>query len=380
MQIEAALASAAVWDDAGSLWEALQTRLKGHSLTRAAFEAVLSSRTPQPHVPDDAPVWEREHLQSFLEADRREDWVALGKLAQAFQRLPCPDLCARQATLALSVLDWPRLVRLADKTQGWLQGHLLMASLPLADALRLATASRSDHMRFTALERLVGREVRNLLPEEVIPLRNLLLVLAKDENNWPNWLSLCNRYPVRHPHIQVALGLALARGDGKAFQAYISSIYLSGSDADGRECVSRCLAVFRSQAGITRRRTLWRMAFERWDTWDFAAAEKRELTALARSALDYGAVGWLIEGVGRERSTDLDKTFEEALRALDMQWHASLTLAISAFHRLVSRHQVLAHARDHLGEGFDWLPGPSIHLPAAAKDRFIQQRYHWNDP
>lgn len=380
LRIEAALASAAVWDDAGSFWEAARHRLERCRSTMAAFEIVLRHRAVRSHVPHNAPVWEREHLQTLQEAEWAGDWARLGEKAQAFRRLPRPDLSAQQATLALALLDWPRLVRLADKIETWFQGHLLLSPLALADAVRLATASRSGHVRFTALERVVRREARDLSAHEEAALRNLLVVLAKDENGWPGWLAICNHYPLRHPHMQAALGRALARGGVRAFQAYVESISLSTSDSESRECVTRCLSVFRARAGAERRCALWRKVFERWQAWDFAASEKRALTAVARSALDYGVVGWLVEGEPREQSADLERSFEQSLRALDMQWHDSLSAAVSSFHRAISRYQVFAHAGSRSAGDPNWLPGPSIYIPTAAADGFVQRRYGWNDP
>lgn len=378
-RIEAALASVAAWNLDGCFWEAVQSRLQGCRLTIAALEIVLRGRAAQAFVPDDAPVWEREHLRAMQEAERMGHWDELGEKARAFPQLPHPDLGAQQATLALSVLDWPRLVRLANRSDGWLHCHLIMAPLPLAEVLRLATASENGFARFAALERVAYREKRDLLPQEESALRDLLIVLAKDANDWPLWLSLCNRYPVRHPHMQAAFGRALARSDGPALEAYIESISLGTSDGDMRKNVTRCLSVFRREARIDRRLTLWRAAFDRWQKWNFAESdEQKMLTGVVRSALDYGVVGWLVEGEFQRAFADPERSFEKELRTLDMQWHASLSSAIADFFRLISRHQVFAHATAVKKGDEGWLPGPTIHFPAAASDAFVQERFHWN--
>lgn len=379
LRIEAALASVAAWNAYGGFWEAVRPRLQGRHLTIAALEIVLRGRALQTHVPDNAPIWEREHLSAMQEAERARDWVDLRERARAFERLPHPDLGAQQATLALALLDWPRLIGLANRSESWLHSHLLMMPLPLADALRLAVGSGNGYARFAALERVAYREVRDLRPQEAAALRNLLIVLAKDTNDWPRWLAICNRYPVRHPHMQAALGHALARSDGPALQAYVESISLDTSDSDTRANVTYCLSVFRVRAGVARRLALWRVAFERWQTWDFARNEGQNLTSLARSALDYGAVGWLIEGRPQMLLADLERSFANDLRSLDMRWHASLSTATSDFFRLVSRHQILAHATRRSAIDTDWLPGSYIDLPAAANEEFIQRRYQWND-
>ncbi|MCA0343182.1 MAG: hypothetical protein LCH99_26070 [Proteobacteria bacterium] len=379
LRIEAALASVAAWNVDGGFWETVHSRLQGCRLTIAALEIVLSSRAPQALVPEDTPVWEREHLDAMQEAERAQDWAELGERARAFQQLPRPDLGAQQATLALSLLDWPRLVRLVNRSEGWLHGHLLMAPLPLADALRLATASRNGYARFAALERVAYREVRDLLPQEETALRNLLIVLAKDAEDWPLWLALCNRYPVRHPHMQAAFGRALALSDGPALQAYVDSISLGTSDGDIRANVTRCLSVFRARARAARRLALWRAAFERWEVWDFAIDDDQLLSTLARSALDYGVVGWFVEGKQQMSLSDLEQSFQEELRALDTRWHVSLSSAVSDFFRLLSRHQVLGHAAGCSTGDANWLPDLIVHLPAAVTDAYVQRRYRLSE-
>jgi hypothetical protein len=242
----------------------------------------------------------------------------------------------------------------------------------------LATASGSGHVRFAALERIAGREVRDLSPGEETALRNLLVVLAKDENGWPGWLAVCNHYPVRHPHIQTALGRALARSDESALLAYVDSISLSTSDSGIRECVTRCLSMFRNRANTARRRVLWRSAFDRWQDWNFAANEKQNLIAVAQSALDYGVVGWLVEGEPQVSIANLMGSVDESLRTLDVHWYPSLSAAVSSFFRLISRYQVFAHACSRAVASPDWLPGPNVHVPTAAADTFVRRRYRCN--
>lgn len=375
LRIEAALASTVAWDDAGSFWEAVRSRLSGRRPVLDAFENVVRSRAPNPHVPEDAPVWEREHFRDLQEADHEGDWDRLAERAHAFRQLPHPDPSLAQATRALALLDWPRLIRIADETKSWLLGHMLLRPLPLADAFRLATASVSAHVRFAVLERVVRREKQTLTPDEETALRNLLIVLAKDENAWPHWLAVCNRYPVRNPHMQVALGGALARSGESTSRDYVDSISLDSTDEESRECVTHCLSAFRVRAGLPRRRALWRKTFERWLAWDFGRDKGQGLTAVTRSVLDYGAVGWLIEGEAQQVSLDLDQAFEQELRGLDMRWHASVSAAVSDFFRLLSRQQVLAHARDRSTRDADWLPGPAVYVPAAADDAFTRRRY-----
>jgi hypothetical protein len=378
LKVEAALAAAVPWDYAGCFWTALSPQVQGHPRIMAAFEVVLRSRTPQASLPHNTPVWEREHLHFLQEADKNGDWAELANRAQAFRNLPRLDPGARNATLALVLLDWPRLVRQADQANSWFHAHMLLEPLSLENVFHLATASRSGHVRFTALDRVANREVRSLTTAEENALRNLLIVLAKDESKWPEWLAICSRYPVQHPHIQVALGRALARCREKSLQAYVDSISLSTSETDTRELVTLCLQEFRSRARDNVRLALWQKAFHRWERWNFGVIEDQNLVAIARSAIDYAVVGWLVEGEFQKDKESFEQDFEGKLGILNLQWHRSFGSAISSFFRLISRHQVLAHAFGRTQSDPNWLPGPTTYVPAAAADVFVQRRYRWD--
>lgn len=379
LRLEAALISAALWDEAGGFWEAARPQLGGRRIVVMVLPMVVRSRRPQAQIPPDAPVWEREHLGALQEVEQAHDWARLGELALAFPHMPRLDVAAAQALYGLAALDRPRLIHLIDEVASWMHGDMLLGPLPLGEAIRTSVASMSPLARFAVMERVVRREKRTLTSEEETALRDLLLVLARDRVEWPGWLAVCNRYPVRNPHMQAALGRALARSDEAALQAYVDSIELSTLGGDGRVAVTRCLTVFRGLANARRRRALWRRAFERWRMWDFdVAGRDRNLNAISTTELDYGVVGWLVEGQPSEAAPDPDAEFAHGLRALDRGWHPSITAAISMFFRLLSRHQITAHAGTKSVDDRDWLPGSAVYVPPAASGRYVQRRYHWN--
>lgn len=379
LRLEAALISAAFWDGAGGFWEAARPQLNGRRIVAMVLPAVVRSRIPQTQVPPDAPVWEREHLRALEEVEQTCDWARLGELAQAFPHMPRLDVSAAQALYGVAALDRPKLIRIVDEVESWMHGYMLLGPLPLGEAIRISTASRSPHARFAAMERVVRRERRTLSLEAEAALRDLLIVLAKDLTEWPSWLAMCNRYPVRNPHVQSALGRALARSSDGALRAYVDSIALSTLGGDGRAAVTRCLTVFRSQANARRRRALWLRAFERWREWDFNVADRNSnLNAISTTEIDYAVVGWLVEGESPEAESDPDTEFAQGLHELERGWHPSFTAAISTFFRLLSRHQVAAHAMERSADGDDWLPGSVVYVPPSASNPFMQRRYRWS--
>ncbi|MDP3600146.1 MAG: hypothetical protein Q8R85_03140 [Bosea sp. (in: a-proteobacteria)] len=373
IRLTAALAAIATWDESGGFWNALRDRREQLQTALRGCEVLVRGIRPEPFVPNDAPIWEREHLEALELADRDGNWERLGQKSHAFPHLGQADDVTKQAVLALAELDWLRLVAVAKRVGGWFHGHALLGPLPLEVALRLAGASASDHLRFSVLERLLHREKRPLTPAEETPLRDLLLILAKQEA-WPAWLALINRYPIRSAHFQSVLGRALARSDRSAVEAYVDSVELAGTDEANRQATTRCLETFRKTAGIGRRLVLWRRAFDRWTAWDFQASEDKHLSSIGRSELDFAVVGWLVEGDSRPTMSALEQAFAEDLNALDREWHRSISHVTSRFFRLLSRFQPFAHSCSRSTADPGWVIG-STYYPSATRDALVQAKF-----
>lgn len=293
-------------------------------------------------------------------------------------RCPIPSmhrrfaLCGRLATTVLSF-------SLIKPRTGCKPASL--SPLLLADAFRLATESTSGHIRFAAIERIISRERRSLAASEEDTFKNLFVILARDHTSWSGWLAVWNRYPLRNPHMQGALGRALARSTTSAIRAYVDSIELSTSPAEGRACVAACLAEFRCRATPPRRRALWSRAFERWQAWDFAAAEGQELKTRERSELDYAVVRWLVECAEPTLLTAEIDAFADRLKALEANWHSSVASLIGGFNRLLSRHQIFAFARSRTRDNSsNWLCNQEVFTPEIAATTFVRLRYFCNEP
>ena len=375
VRLQAALAGAASVSTGDSFWRAVQTRINSR-LTMAGLEVVVRGRAVNATILEDAPVWEREHLEALQRADQAADWSKLVTLTQAF-RLPRIDPPALMAARGLALLDRLRLVKVADSKADWMDAASLLSALSLADAVRVATASRSEHIRFAVLERIVYREKRPLSPTEEGALRNLFLVLSKDRNSWSAWLDVCNRYPVRQPYIQSALARALTRCDEQAIVAYVDSISLSVSGTDGRKVVTACLSEFRRRSTPARRTILWRRAFNRWEHWNFGSTEGQGLSSIAVSELDYAVMGSLIEAPPSNLVANPGKEFDKCFQELEAEWHPELSAAMTGFIRLMSRYQLRAHALTVNAAASNWLPasGSSLYVPPKIDNDFVRRRY-----
>lgn len=373
-RLEAALIAAALWDAGGDLWASLEPLLPDRDRMLGGLQAVLRSRAPEFRIPAHAPVWEREHFQGLQDADRAHDWARLLKFTRAFDT-PVSDVGATQAARALWRLDPAKLVALADAADTWPRANLIISTLPLASAFGLATRSTSGHVRFAALERAGRRERRPLSDEEGEALEALFTTLAQDDAAWPVWMAAFNRYPVRFPYLQQSLGRALAHGSVEAVQAYAEAVELTTPSAEGGLCVANCLTEFRARTAPVLRCALWARAYERWEAWNFGAAEGRGLTAPGRSELDYAVVGWLLECAEPTAARTETDAFEAQLRALDAAWYDTVSSMHTAFNRLLSRYQVFAHACSSNADSLEWLPDGQTYTPEVASRAYVQARH-----
>jgi hypothetical protein len=372
-KFEAAMATVAVWNIAGDFWNAMKLRVNGNNTLIKSLAAAIKGVSVSAAIPDNAPIWELEIIDQLNAAEAGQDWERLTDITRRIPLRHLGDPLFTQAALGLHCLDRGELLKVCGRPKDWMHAHLYLEPLTLEAALRLAFDSDDALLHFAALERLLVRENRTALSSEASDaLERLFIALAEDHAAWPRWLGMFNRYPVRAPHIQDALGRALASCDEPALFAYVDSISLSPSDVEGRSTVSRCLSSFREMADENLRQTMWRHAFRRWTEWNFGDEER--LTDLGRCALDYAVVGWLAEGQDKEQLTNPEEQFGEGLRLLDVEWHGSLTTGQARFVRLLSRYQPFAHAQRVIAEDAGWLPPDKAYLPPQA-DEFILARW-----
>lgn len=370
--LENALTLATPWNADDRLWTLLASLLPNSRTISLGLALIILSRRIEVNIPDETPIYEREMLEDLRKFERERDW---GRLMDMSGRFPTasPDPPEGVAVQGLHVLDRPRLIAVANQMDRWMRAAAFIEPLSMGDAIRIATASKSDAVRFAVLERAMHREDGPWKPADNVALRDMFIILASG-SDWPKWLHAINRYPVRCRQFLPALGRALARMNAESLSQYVSSLDLQSSDEEARKLVARCLAEFRVHANLSRRQHLWKAAFERWTQWDFGKNKGERLTSVGRSALDFAVLGHLIEGEGRSLVTNAEHRFEGELREHEIQWHPSISEAIAGFNRMLSRYQLFAAAQKAIGRGEIWGLDDEICYPAAASE-LIRARY-----
>jgi hypothetical protein len=247
--------------------------------------------------------------------------------------------------------------------------------------LRLALASANPYVQIAAAYRTLvddrGVTLQGLTEEHESLLVELLLKVADDAGQWPQWMKALVRYPA----LQKPLGAVLSRGPESALQGYVASLWLFPKQANveaGRQNVTECLRAFCAAASPDRRAALWKLAFERWNAWAFNKADPNQhLMAVNWSDLDYAIVAYALECMDEAVRNDAMLAIGREMETLEHRWHASLTDILTAWYRLLSQLQPYAHASTVAKNGGDWLPqGVSYMQNAVVQSKYLALMYN----
>ena len=136
---------------------------------------------------------------------------------------------------------------------------------------------------------------------------------------WQNcpdeWFDTFNQYPVRYPSLQLGFGAFLINAADEKIRIYIDSLQLNQNEATIKEC----LAYFFDHADEHRIRYLCKLAYERWEGWNFGNSY-----SIARSVLDRALVKYFqIMLPKQDRENFIQNEINQILN-FQQEWFASI--------------------------------------------------------
>jgi hypothetical protein len=315
------------------------------------------------------PIWEREAVDAFVQADTQGDWAVIGEKWKLFGRTAFPGVFQ---THAVRCLFRYRLNNLVEGLAGLRQTAV---SMQVADVLKteqlltLAVASENPYVQFGCAYQAISGSPRppalNAGEEQL--MTQLLLKVVKDETRWAAWMKAFNAYPVRYPALQAALGHTLASASATAIDAYVNSLAIYPKPAkpdENRRLVATCLQAFSTVAESEKRKVLWTRAHERWTAWQFNCGKgDQHLFEINWSDLDYALVGYACECMDEAERDQVMKSILHEIQAIDNRWYPSLTDIITAWNCLLSRFQPYAYASQVVGKKEEWLSETKTYWP-----------------
>ena len=150
---------------------------------------------------------------------------------------------------------------------------------------------------------------RNEMKDEQIELSGIW------QNCPDEWIYIFNQYPVRYPSLQLGFGAFLSNATDEKIRIYIDSLQLNQDEAHIREC----LAYFFDHADEHRVRYLCKLAYEKWEDWNFGNSY-----SIARSVLDRALVKYFqIMLPKQDRENFIQNKINQILN-FQQQWFASI--------------------------------------------------------
>lgn len=294
----------------------------------------------------DAPLWEKEMLKEFVQADATEDWQALSDLIPRFRSAIRPSILFISLVRCLQRLA-PSLLATKSGSVNEIPVALFISSaLPPGASLELALNSTSSRIQFVCVFELVSDSSITLTSLGQELLTQILTKVSQNFMQWNEWMRAFNKFPSRYPEFQIPLGHTLSGVEPDRIQSYIESHRMSPSLDIARITVSNCLRAFAKKSSLPQRLLMWQCAFQRWNAWNFITQDNNNgLTDIARSVFDYAVVGFIVEAMSEStaesESDEIATTFHNAIQ----DWQPSLVHFNSVLYQQLSRYQPYAHAK-----------------------------------
>lgn len=323
--------------------------------------------------------WQQRYGESrrreLEDAASREDWQSLDAYMHGLLDL-LHDPIANQCVHALKRFDPASLAGALDEATSVFTLVFALNTMQSSDALNAAAAAATDRVKFWAVWLAFdGVRVDPAIDPLVLQAQPLLSLAAADLTSWARWLAVLNKYPGRFPGLQGAFGKVLCGASQEAVAAYFASLNLALDAGAERDAVARCLEVVKDRASASQRTMVWAEAHRAWEAWYFGRNNPETfLFKLWATPFDFGVVGHFVEASPEVRHARL-QAVEAELMAIEAGWHQSVSHLYTAYNRLRSAYQPLAHAIAVLEGDGHWLQPRTSRYKAQWETAYRELRY-----
>ncbi|KPQ19871.1 hypothetical protein [Halomonas sp. HL-93] len=359
-------------DENGSLWKALLSNninISGQILAYSKQE--LSRLRCEFNVEEgvDVPIHERESLERFLLAISNKNFEDISEMWRLFNNRP---LLSYKYVQMLCVLDYFKPSFLVSAFEGNESVPILMhimLYIRVETAFFIGFETKNDYLEFSSVYSTLStqRDDNQFTEDENKYLTKIFNKVGDDGEKFVAWMNVFNKYVVRYPKIQVALGRMLANTSSRDnVKAYIKSISISKcTDNYSRKVVTECLKEIVICSDSIRRKDLWCMAYEAWSDWNFGGNSKNNhIFSLICSELDFAIIGYIKECLTEEERLKMDNSILSNLRLFESKWHDSSSSATTYWYHNLSYYQIIAHA-GRVDEDIDkWLLTGKSYIPS----------------
>lgn len=318
------------------------------------------------------PLRNDQGREDVLAAGRNGNYVKLGNLIRHLEQELPPD--ARLSIMLLAKFAPERLAcHIAERQD-------VIFSVAVRDALtqgaaKFALSVDDITFKFVCASPLADLRVADAPEGTVDIVRSLLLQVAKTDF-WRSWLSDFARYPHLDTVAERALSEALTLLTPVHWSAYVDAVEL-WTHAPTAGPVAGILLPFLNALGEEKSADMWRLAFERWDGWDYGRHEEdKHLTAPAACSFDF-PVAIYYARLPLEETEAEKKRLQEGIATVEQKWFAEFSDLVTYRNRLSSRLRLVQHGLAIRNPP----PGGATPLPPPVEpdSEFAEFRYRFFD-
>lgn len=311
----------------------------------------------------------REETQA---AGHNGNFSKLGNLIRHLEMKLSPDVSL--AIMLLTKFAPDKLARHIEEKQDVFFSVAVRDSLT-EDAPKFALLVNDVTFKFVCASPLANARLANA-PEGLVDIISKLLLQVAQTDRWQAWLLDFAHYPQAETVAEKALSEALTQLPPVHWSAFVDAVEL-WTYAGTAGPVANILVPFLHRLGSEKSVDMWRLAFERWNKWDYGCDEKdKHLSAPSACSFDF-PVAMHYALLPLDEAQAEEARLLEGIATVEQKWFTDFSKLVTYRNRLSSRLRLVQHGfaiRNPPPEGANALP------PCIKPDsEFAEFRYRFFD-
>jgi hypothetical protein len=302
-------------------------------LEKLLKDTVMGIQNCRHRIDDDR--W-REDMQA---AGRSGDYRKLGMLIRHLNMELSPDI--RLAVMLLAKYTPDRLARHVEERRDVLFSVGVRDALA-DDAPRFALSVSDVTFKFVCTSQLANVGATSAPEGAVEVVRELLLQVAQT-GLWRAWIFDFAQYPQADNVAEKALSEALTQLTAAHWADFVDAVEL-WTHAGTAGPVANILIPFLNAMGKERSADMWRLAFARWDKWDYCSDDRdKHLFAPSACSFDFPVAMYYTFLPLDEAQAEMAKLLE-GIAAVEQKWFTNFSELVTYRNRLSSRLRLVQHS------------------------------------
>jgi hypothetical protein len=315
---------------------------------------------------------QQEWRDALQTADRDANYHRLRHLTRHQEADMAPDACV--AILLLTAFAPAEVSRMIHEKRDVLFS-LAVQRLLGSQSVQLALSVNNVTFKYFSVCSLADSPASQVSETTVADIAKLHVQVAQTDS-WRGWIMDLARFPHEDTVTEMALPIALAQLNATHWAAFIDAVELWTLPSTAN-AVGRLLVPFMQIKGADDSREMWRLAFTRWDSWNYGYKEAGPgLTSPSTCSFDFPVAVYYASLPECEIEAEIEKLQVE-IACIEQTWFADKGSLLNQRNRLSSRVRLVKHALTLLyppSEGSHALP-PTI-IP---ESEFAGVRYEFHD-